>query len=372
MEVTAHTSNAAAREVVTEDLKQIHRVAGHRGNWEGATIVVTGCAGFLGYYFMQYLARYGAELGVKRVIGLDTFLLGKSAWVSALEASAPDLIAIHAADIASVRLDQVDGAADARYVIHGASIASPLFYRRYPVETMDANIWGLRRLLDFYRGSKSLQGLLFFSSSEIYGDPDSRYVPTDEEYRGNVSCVGPRACYDESKRFGETMCYVFATTHAMPITVARPFNNYGPGMNRGDTRLPADFAKCVLEGRDLVILSDGSPKRTFCYVADAIGGYFLCLFHGRYDYFNIGIDRPEIMVRELAAIYRTAAAELFGYAGSVSYEVSEDPEYLTDNPNRRCPVIRKARETLGYAPAVQVEDGVRRYLRFLHGERGPS
>jgi len=363
---------STARDVVDADLALIHAVAAPMGRWQGATVVVTGCAGFLGFYFMQYLARYGAELGVKRVIGLDTFLLGKQPWVEELERSARGLVSIHAADIATVRLADIPGAADARYVIHGASIASPMFYRKYPVETMDANIWGLRGLLDFYRDSKSLEGLLFFSSSEIYGDPDPAHVPTDEEYRGNVSCVGPRACYDESKRFGETMCWVFAAAHRMPITIARPFNNYGPGMNAGDTRLPADFAKCVLEGRDLVILSDGSPKRTFCYVADAIAGYFLCLFHGKYDYFNIGIDKPEIMVRELAEIYRAAGADLFGYAGSVSYEVSADPDYLTHNPNRRCPVIRKARETLGYAPGVAVEDGVRRYLTFLKGGRSAS
>lgn len=370
MEVIVTSSNIrSARDVVAADLELIHSVAGPKGRWKDATVVVTGCAGFLGFYFMQYLARYGKELGVRKVIGLDTFLLGKQPWVAELEARAPDLLSIHAADISTIDLEKIPGAADARYVIHGASIASPMFYRKYPVETIDANIWGLRRLLDFYRDRKTLEGLLFFSSSEIYGDPDPKHVPTDEEYRGNVSCVGPRACYDESKRFGETMCWIFASQHGMPITVARPFNNYGPGMNAGDTRLPADFAKCVLEGRNLVILSDGSPKRTFCYVADAIAGYFLCLFHGKYDYFNIGIDKPEIMVRELAEIYRGAASELFGYQGTVSYEVSADPDYLTHNPNRRCPVIRKARETLGYAPSVTVEDGVRRYLTFLNGQR---
>jgi nucleoside-diphosphate-sugar epimerase len=191
--------------------------------------------------------------------------------------------------------------------VHGASIASPTFYRKYPVETLDANIWGLRHILDLYRGRDTLKGLLFFSSSEIYGDPDPSAIPTPETYRGNVSCHGPRACYDESKRFGETMAWVYAQQFGMPITVARPFNNYGPGMRLGDKRLPADFALAVTEGRDLVILSDGTPTRTFCYVADAVAGYLLCLLHGSYDYFNIGIDKPEIMVRELAEIYRKAA-----------------------------------------------------------------
>jgi UDP-glucuronate decarboxylase len=250
-----------------------------------------------------------------------------------------------------------------------ASIASPSFYRQYPLETMDANIWGLRRLLDFYRGSINLEGLLFFSSSEIYGDPDPTHIPTPEDYRGNVACVGPRACYDESKRFGETLCQVFAKKNNMPITVARPFNNYGPGMRLGDKRLPADFATCILNGSDIVILSDGSPTRTFCYISDAVVGYFLCLLHGKFDSFNIGIDKPEISVRQLAEIYKTVGQALMGYEGSVKYEPSNDSEYLTDNPNRRCPVIDKARKILGYAPQVMVEEGVRRYLQFLSQQK---
>ncbi|MGY4473567.1 nucleoside-diphosphate-sugar epimerase [Bradyrhizobium sp. USDA 3364] len=249
-----------------------------------------------------------------------------------------------------------------------ASIASPTFYRQYPVETIDANIWGLRRLLEFYRGSDRLKGLLFFSSSEIYGDPAKAAIPTDEEYRGNVACLGPRACYDESKRFGETMCYVFSKTYGMPITVARPFNNYGPGMRIDDRRLPADFARCVINRRDIVILSDGSPTRTFCYISDAITGYLLCLLHGKYDYFNIGVDRPEISVHGLAEIYQQASLELFGRRGAVVFERSLDAEYLVDNPIRRRPAIKKARDILGYSPKILVNEGVRRYLSFLHDE----
>jgi UDP-glucuronate decarboxylase len=154
----------------------------------------------------------------------------------------------------------------------------------------------------------------------------------------------------------------------MPITIARPFNNYGPGMRLGDGRLPADLAECVLSGRDITILSDGSPTRTFCYVSDALIGYLLCLLHGKYDSFNIGTDTQEIMVRELAEIYRAAGAEIYGYAGKVTYQESADRDYLTDNPHRRCPDIGKARNKLGYDPKISVEEGVRRYLQFLRSE----
>ena len=356
--------------VLLSDLQEIHAVVGtRRARFDGATVLVTGCAGFLGMYFMNYLVRYAQELGIRKVIGLDTFLLDKPQWLSDLARDYPQILALKTFDISRDNLTDVSEAAEARFVLHMASIASPVFYRQYPLETIDGNIWGLRRLLDFYKDAKTLKGFLFFSSSEIYGDPDPAHIPTPEDYRGNVACVGPRACYDESKRFGETLCHVFATTKGMPITVARPFNNYGPGMRLGDRRLPADLARFVLEGKDIVLYSNGSPKRTFCYISDAITGYFLCLLHDAFDTFNIGIEKPEISVRALAEIYQSAGRAITGYNGAVHFEASEDKDYLSHNPQRRCPVIAKARAVLGYDPKVLVEDGVRRHLRFLIEER---
>jgi UDP-glucuronate decarboxylase len=154
----------------------------------------------------------------------------------------------------------------------------------------------------------------------------------------------------------------------MPIIVARPFNNYGPGMRIEDKRLPADLAKCIIENRDIVILSDGKPTRTFCYVSDAIIGYFLCLLYGKYDYFNIGIDKPEISVLDIARIYQTVGTNVYGYSGNVQYQTSDDPDYMVDNPNRRCPDIKKAREKLEYNPSILVEEGVYRYLKYLKYE----
>ena len=238
-----------------------------------------------------------------------------------------------------------------------ASIASPVFYREHPIETLDANIWGLRNLLDFYK-EKAVNGFLFYSSSEIYGDPSPDCIPTNEEYRGFVSCTGPRACYDEAKRFGETMCMLFSQKYQMPIGVARPFNNYGPGMKLNDKRVPADFAKNILENKDIVILSNGAPTRTFCYIADAIAGYLKVLLYGSYDYFNIGIEKPEITIKELAEIYKEAGEKIFGYTGKVVFDVSADKDYLTNNPQRRCPDISKARKILQYNPQIEVREGL--------------
>lgn len=333
-----------------------------RQKFSGSTILLTGSAGFIGYYLTNFFHRFRADLNLKKIICLDNFMLGAPAWQA--DFANDEHFAFEKFDVIRDDVTAIDGAAEANFVIHMASIASPTFYRLHPLETIDANIWGLRKLLDFYR-DKNLAGLLFFSSSEIYGDPPPECVPTAEDYNGNVSATGPRACYDESKRFGETLCRVFAQVHNMPIGVVRPFNNYGPGMKLNDKRVPADFAKNVFEGKDIVILSSGAPRRTFCHIADAATGYLKILLHGRYDYFNIGMDKPEISIAELAEIYRAAGAELLNYRGQVRYAVSNDADYLTNNPQRRCPVLDKARKILHYNPTIFVDEGVRRFLTFL-------
>ena len=351
--------------IVEEDLDQIHETIKFKGNWKNATIVITGCAGFLGYYFLNYFIIRGNDLGIKKVIALDNFQFGKPKWLMTLESNFSSLLTVKSFDISQDDIKSIKDISQTRYVIHGASIASPSFYRKYPIETINANIWGLKKLLNFFKGNKNLEGFLFFSSSEIYGDPALDCIPTNEEYRGNVSCHGPRACYDESKRFGETLCWVYSKQFNMPIIVARPFNNYGPGMRIDDKRLPADFANQVIKKKDLVILSDGKPTRTFCYISDAIIGYLLCLTHGTYDYFNIGMDKPEITVKNFAELFRSAGLSIFDYKGTIHYKKSLDSDYMTDNPNRRCPSIDKARKILSFNPIIDVKDGVERYLRFL-------
>ena len=351
--------------ILLEDLKKIHKSVKDKGRWKDAIILITGCGGFLGYYFMQYFLRYASELKLSKIIGLDNFILSKPTWLESMEKENNDILELCTFDISKDKLSDIEFADSARYVIHGASIASPSFYRQFPLETIDANIWGLRSLLEFYKNNRNLQGLLFFSSSEIYGDPSKESIPTDEEYRGYVSCHGPRACYDESKRFGETICWVYSKQFSMPITVVRPFNNFGPGMATSDKRLPADFARHVLNNEDLNILSDGSPTRTFCYISDAIVGYLLSLTHGRYDFFNIGMDKPEISVKEFALMFKNIGKKVIDYRGDIYFGKSKDPDYMTDNPNRRCPNISKAKDMLGYDPQVLVEEGVERYLKFL-------
>lgn len=354
-----------AQQVVADDLAYI--CAGLAEEFEemaGRRLLVVGGAGFLGHYLVQAALHWNATSSGPAidVTVFDSYIRGVPEWLDNLEGT--DHLTLRTFDITEPLPEDMG---DVDYVIHAASIASPTYYRKYPIETMDANVNGLRSLLEYALGQKQagkpLRGFLFYSTSEIYGDPTPGDIPTPETYRGNVSATGPRACYDESKRYGETLCVNFARQHGLPITVARPFNNYGPGLKVTDGRVISDFARDILAGRDVVMLSAGTPTRTFCYVADAVIGYYKVLVRGRAgEAYNIGTATPEISMTELADRLVALAGTELGYTGSVVRRTSEDVDYLVDNPNRRCPVITKAQEQLGYAPGVELDEGLRRAL----------
>jgi UDP-glucuronate decarboxylase len=351
--------------VTSEDLDYCcNRLSDELAGMAGGRVLLTGGAGFLGYYLVQTLVEWNRRVAQAGRIGLtvvDNYMRGVPAWLSDLH---DEGLALAAHDITEPLPTGLGGF---DYYIHAASIASPTFYRQHPIATMDANVIGLRLLLERCRNQRqsgsSASGFLFFSSSEIYGDPEPLAIPTPETYPGRVSSTGPRACYDESKRYGETLCVNFARQHGLPVTMVRPFNNYGPGLKITDRRLVPDLARDVLTGRDVVLHSDGSPTRTFCYVADAVVGYYKVLMRGRPgEAYNIGCGDPEITIDELARRIVAAGRELFGYSGSVIRAVSSDPDYLTDNPQRRCPDVKKAGRELGFTAEIPLDEGLRRTL----------
>ncbi len=338
----------------------------------GRGVLMTGGAGFLGYYMVQSVLHWNDRAKAGDQIHLtvfDNYVRGVPAWLEAL-AGRKDLTLTRF----DIRHPLPDPMPEFEYIIHAAGIASPTYYRAHPLETMDANIDGLRRLLEYARArrdsGREFSGFIFYSSSEIYGDPAPDMVPTPEDYRGLVSCTGPRACYDESKRYGETLCVVFAKHYGVPVRMVRPFNNYGPGLKISDRRVIPDFARDVMAGRDIVMLSDGKPMRTFCYVADAVAGYYKALVRGRAgEPYNIGIDRPEISMKDLAERVVSTARDLFDYSGRVVMQPSTETDYLVDNPNRRCPDMKKSNTELNYHPGILVDEGLRRSLTWYHYNR---
>ncbi|MEL6830724.1 MAG: NAD-dependent epimerase/dehydratase family protein [Pseudomonadota bacterium] len=354
-----------AADVVAGDLAyMVERLDEEFSTMSDKALLIIGGGGFLGYYLVQAVLHWNkvsGQLPINLTV-LDNWARGMPDWIEDLKSDPNLTLGTH-----DVREPLPESLPDFQFIIHAASIASPIFYRQFPIETMDANVNGLRHLLEYCRaqqaGATPVEGFLFYSTSEIYGDPTPDQIPTPETYRGNVSCTGPRACYDESKRYGETLCVNFAQQYGLPIKTARPFNNYGPGLKITDRRVLPDFARDIFSGRDIVMLSDGKPTRTFCYVADAVVGYYKILIKGRPgEAYNIGIETPELSMAEVAEMACRIAQDEFGYTGQVVFQKSDDSEYLTDNPNRRCPIIEKARTELDYAPTIYPEIGFRRSL----------
>lgn len=334
---------------INTDLKEIYRIM------EGKKILITGGGGFIGAYFLDFIHYCNTNVFSNPI---------KVLCIENYKTCSPDRIKHLINDENFIFLDidiskpfEIEG--DIDYVVHTASIASPTFYRKYPIETIEANVWGLKNLLDLSK-TKKVKSILFFSTSEIYGNTSPENIPTAETYNGNVSCTGPRACYDESKRLGETLCVNYFKQYGLPVKIVRPFNIYGPGLRIDDKRVIPDFFNDAINHHIIKILSDGSPTRSFCYISDAICGFIRVLLS---DYngesFNIGNDEAEISMYELAEKIAKAVGNV-----TISFSKSNDPEYLVDNPQRRCPDLTKARKLIKYNPHVTIDEGLQKLLEW--------
>lgn len=340
--------------LLTEDIDEIIDTLGDVANaYEGKTLLFAGGLGFLGRYFMSVFSRLNETKFGKpcKLIILDNLITSGKA--GSYREQFPEFEFLEQDITKHFILDE-----HLDYVIHCAGIASPYYYRAYPLETSDVAIAGNRNLLEIARTNQARY--TFFSSSEIYGDPDPKHIPTPESYRGNVSSQGPRACYDESKRMGETLCYIFHHLHGIATTIIRPFNVYGPGMQESDYRVLPNFASRIKAGMPLKVYGVGNQTRTFCYVTDAINGFLRVIARGvPGETYNIGNPKPEISMVELVKYCSDASGK------KIEHTIIEYPDsYPADEPNRRCPDIRKAKLQLDYFPVVDIHTGLQRFLSW--------
>jgi len=351
--------NNLQSKILKSDIEYIHKNI-KKKFFNNKTILITGYMGFIGFELSQYFINYFEKLRLKKLYLMDikkNNIIYKNKRIVQINK-----------DITKINLDKIFKKNEINIIIHAASIASPYFYRKYPIKTIESNIDGLKKILKYSQLNKKTQRVLYFSSSEIYGNPDKKNIPTKESYNGNVSCLGPRSCYDEAKRMGETLCYIFNKEHDVQTRIVRPFNNYGPGLSIYDKRLPADLAKNILKNKHITIYSDGSPTRSFCYISDAIIGYLNTLAHKKFCVLNIGNNSEEVSVKKFTKIFTTIAKKYINYQGKISYVKSKEKEYLTNNPARRCPDINLAKKTINFSPKIKLKEGIKKYLIFLKNE----
>lgn len=312
-------------------------------------IVVAGGAGFLGSHLCDYLIGRGDS-----VLCLDDLSTGSKENIAHLLDSGRFSLVV--TDV-SKKVESESGVkVDA--VCNLASPASPPAYLARPLETLAAGSEGTRRLLELAQRHDAR--FLMASTSEVYGDP--LVHPQAESYHGNVNPTGPRSVYDEAKRFAESITMAMHRTHGVDVGIARIFNTYGPRLTPGDGRVVSNFISQALRGEPLTVYGDGSQTRSLCYVDDEIAGLVALLDSSLVGPVNIG-SPDERTVLELADI----VLELSGSDSGL--------EFLplpTDDPLQRCPDITLATTELGWAPKVDLREGIARTIEYLSPRVGGS
>lgn len=302
-------------------------------------VLVTGGAGFLGSHLCDRLIEAGDE-----VICVDNLFTGRKENIRHL-ISHPNFEFLRH-DIIQPLYVEVD------QVYNLACPASPPHYQFDPIKTMQTSIWGTTNMLGLAKRTKAR--ILQASTSEVYGDPEVH--PQPESYRGCVNTIGIRSCYDEGKRAAETLMFDYQRQHGVDIRVVRIFNTYGPRMNPEDGRVVSNFIVQALKGEDLTVYGDGLQTRSFCYVDDLIDGIIRMMnckdFTGPVNLGNPG----EFTMLELAE----KVLQITGSKSKLAYM-----PLPSDDPTQRRPVIELAKEKLGWAPTIDLGEGLKRTIAYF-------
>lgn len=298
------------------------------------TILIAGGAGFIGSYLCQALLEKGEE-----VICVDNLITGREENLAGFRSNPAFSFIKH--DI-TVPLEIKEPLEE---IYNLASPASPIGYQKHPLPTLYVNSLGVKNLLELAeeKGARFLQT----STSEVYGEPKEH--PQKESYWGNVNPIGPRSCYDEGKRFAESLIVNFARVRKVAAKVVRIFNTYGPKMDLYDGRVIINFLRQALKGESLTIYGDGRQTRSFCYVADMVEGLIIMMASAEKGPINLG-NPDEFTILDLAHL-------VLKITGSSSPLVFE--KLPQDDPHRRRPDITLAIEKLGWVPKVSLEEGLK-------------
>ena len=309
-------------------------------------ILITGCSGFIGYYLVKCLAETFAHKKLE-IYGVDR--VGLPNKIKNFRFYPRDLYKLKKNNIPNIKFD---------YIIHLAGIPSPVYYKQFPLRTIYLNSELTRELLEISKKNKSK--LIYFSSSEIYGNPFDTFVPTEESYNGNVSPISDRSCYDESKRMGETFTYIYKEYHNVDAKIIRPFNFYGEGMKVNDERIIPRFFSQMLNNKPITVFSKGMQTRTYCHIYDAIVMIIKIIFKGKHFVYNVGNPLEEISAKNLAIkIQRTNVKKK-----SKFIKIPYPKNYPSDEPMRRCPSIKKFKSEFSFKPKIRLTKGLKYFNEY--------
>jgi len=312
--------------------------------------LVAGGAGFIGSHLCARLLDAGHE-----VLCLDNLQTSRPVNLRSLEGR-PGFSFVRADIVDPLPAAVRSQAGRLTRIYNLACAASPPQYQADPEHTMLTNVVGTNHLLRL--AEEAHARLLLTSTSEVYGDPDIH--PQREDYRGNVNCTGPRACYDEGKRAAEALAFDYQRTGRADVRVARIFNTYGPQMHPDDGRVVSNLVCQALSGEDITIYGDGSQTRSFCYVSDMVSGLIALMEHDRPLDAPVNLGNPvEMTVNELL----TQVVRLTGTAARTTYK-----PLPIDDPRRRKPDISRANEVLGWSPKVPLEEGLAATCKWFAAE----
>jgi len=307
--------------------------------------LITGGAGFIGSHLCERFLSKGHE-----VVCVDNLITGSRDNIEPFQANPRFAFVEH--DVS--RPIRIDGPIDR--VLHFASPASPVDYLNFPIQTLKVGSLGTHNALGLAKLKKAR--FLLASTSEVYGDPEQH--PQREDYWGHVNPIGPRGCYDESKRFAEAIVMAYHRTHGVDTRIIRIFNTYGPRMRLDDGRVLPNFMGQALRGEPLTVYGDGSQTRSFCFVHDLVEGIDRLLEQEFHEPVNLG-NPDEVTILQFAQ-------EILALSGSAS-RIAYKP-LPQDDPKVRKPDITRARQLLGWEPKVAREEGLRRTLDFFRARVG--
>lgn len=308
-------------------------------------VLISGAAGFIGSHLVDRLLHDGFA-----VTGIDNFITGDRANLSHIPASRPWRL-VEADATANDFTARMSALGPFDLVLHLASLASPMEYLKYPIETLESGSTATRNMLRIAHrfGAR----FLLTSTSECYGDPLEH--PQKESYWGNVNPIGPRSCYDESKRFAEALTMAYHRKHGLRTNIARIFNTYGPRMKLNDGRVVPAFLSQALEAKPLTIFGDGTQTRSFCYVDDLVDGLCRLMNSGEREPVNLG--NPEEIT---LLVFAERIQRLLGT--NCPLEFHPLPE---NDPTRRQPDISKAKRLLDWEPSVDLETGLNQTIGYF-------